>query len=334
MSGGKTEFLQDCVARDVVYHNACFSNFRSDCQIPKMFRSEEPARKQCSGRHDNTRLSAFDNVIQYLDTLDSEQVTVRDLVDIMADHLKDCESEAYSNIQMKTELIKHCGDEILFAQSPNQADVITLKKTATRILRDFYKQPRNLDTEAEKRRVIKAAADIIHSDIKSKASSRQEYPDSTAIENHRNYIPQTLRQFLEQVIRKKDASLKISVIGQALVQSTWPNTVIAQMQIGLAVQMHRTFGSRFLIDTLSHLGFCTSYIEVRKFELNTAVFHGIDLPETTDKHTVQFVADNVDHKQFTATTDGQNTFHGMGMIAVVTPGVSKPKKIPRKKVTM
>ena len=54
--------------------------------------------------------------------------------------------------------------------------------------------------------------------------------------------------------------------------------------------------------------------------------------ETTDKHTVQFVADNVDHNS--ATIDGQNTFHGMGMIAVVTPGVSKPRKIPRKKVTM
>ena len=38
----------------------------------------------------------------------------------------------------------------------NQADVITLKKTATTVLRDFYKQPRNLDTEAEKLRVIKA----------------------------------------------------------------------------------------------------------------------------------------------------------------------------------
>ena len=126
-------------------------------------------------------------------------------------------------------------------------------------------------------------------------SSREEYPDSTAIENHRNYIPETLRQFLEQVIRKKDANLKISAIGQALVQTTRPNTVIAPLQIGLAVQMHRTFGSRFLIDTLSHLGFCTSYTEVRKFELNAAVFHGIDLPETTD--TVQFMADNVDHKK-------------------------------------
>ena len=160
-------------------------------------------KKSCSGRHNNARLSAFDNVIQYLDTLDSEQVTVRDLVHIMAEHLKDCESEAYSNIHMKSKRTKHYGDEILFAQSPNQADVITLKKTATTILRDFYKQPRNVDTEAEKLRVIKAMTDIIQSDIKSMASSREEYPDSTAIENHRNYIPETLRQFLEQIIPRK-----------------------------------------------------------------------------------------------------------------------------------
>ena len=43
---GGIEFLQDCVAHDVVYHNACFSNFRSDCQIPKMFQGEESARKK------------------------------------------------------------------------------------------------------------------------------------------------------------------------------------------------------------------------------------------------------------------------------------------------
>ena len=85
---GENIFLQDCVAHDV-YHNTCFSNFRSDCQIPQMFWSEEPARKQSySGRHNNTRLSAFDNAIQYLDTLDSEQVTVRDLVDMMAETFK------------------------------------------------------------------------------------------------------------------------------------------------------------------------------------------------------------------------------------------------------
>ena len=69
---------------------------------------------------------------------------MRDLVDIMAERLQDCESKAYSNIHMKTKLIKHYGDEILFAQSPNLADVITLKKTATTILRNFTNNPEML----------------------------------------------------------------------------------------------------------------------------------------------------------------------------------------------
>ena len=118
------------------------------------------------------------------------------------------------------------------------------------------------------------------------ASSREEYPDSTAIENHRNYIPETLRQFLEQVIRKKDASLKISAIGQALVQSTRPNTVIAPLQIGLAVQMHRTFGSRFLIDTLSHLGFCTSTMKLKS--LNSTQRYSIESISLKRRTSTQF----------------------------------------------
>ena len=63
---GKIEFLQDCVAQDVVYHNACFSNFRSDCQIPKMFRSEEPARKKILGGitiHDSLHLTMSSNTL-------------------------------------------------------------------------------------------------------------------------------------------------------------------------------------------------------------------------------------------------------------------------------
>ena len=46
---------------------------------------------------------------------------------------------------------------------------------------------------------------------------------------------------------------------------------------------------------------------------------------------VQYVADNVDHN--IRTLDGNNTFHGMGMIAAITPGVSKSKTIPRVNVT-
>lgn len=39
---------------------------------------------------------------------------------------------------------------------------------------------------------------------------------------------------------------------------------------------------------------------------------------------VQYVADNADHN--TCTIDGNNTFHGMGIIATITPGVTNQKR--------
>ena len=49
------------------------------------------------------------------------------------------------------------------------------------------------------------------------------------------------------------------------------------------------------------------------------------------KHHMQFVADNVDHN--IATLDGTGTFHGMGIIAAVTPGIRITKPVPRVIVT-
>ena len=43
------------------------------------------------------------------------------------------------------------------------------------------------------------------------------------------------------------------------------------------------------------------------------------------------MADNVDHN--IRTPDGHNTFHGMGMIAAVTPATSRTGQIPRVSVT-
>ena len=40
---------------------------------------------------------------------------------------------------------------------------------------------------------------------------------------------------------------------------------------------------------------------------------------------VQWSADNVDHN--IGTIDGKNTFHGMGMVASVTPGILAPGRI-------
>ena len=96
--------------------------------------------------------------------------------------------------------------------------------------------------------------------------------------------------------------------------------------MGLAVQLHHSF----LIDTLHHHGFCSSYQEVQMFNQNAALIQGTNIPSFNGEF-VQYAADNVDHNS--RTLNGNNTFHGMGMIAVVTPGTKHNYNVPRRKVT-
>ena len=51
------------------------------------------------------------------------------------------------------------------------------------------------------------------------------------------------------------------------------------------------------------------------------------LPTEVADSNIQFSADNVDHNL--RTIDRYDTFHGMGMIAMVTPGIYFTDPIPR-----
>ena len=54
---------------------------------------------------------------------------------------------------------------------------------------------------------------------------------------------------------------------------------------------------------------------------------GTDIPNLTPDQVVQYAADNVDHNKITI--DDRNTFHGMGMIATITPATKSSYHIPR-----
>ena len=81
------------------------------------------------------------------------------------------------------------------------------------------------------------------------------------------------------------------------------------------------------------MGFSTSYSEVQIFEKNaaasavTGVLDGLD----TSDAMLLFAADNVDHN--IVSLDGKGTFHGMGMIAAITPGQDVTHKIRRHKIS-
>ena len=84
------------------------------------------------------------------------------------------------------------------------------------------------------------------------------------------------------------------------------------------------FGSRWLVDELSRLGFSISYDEVNRYKQSVIESESLDnlLAEYLPSAFTQWVADNVDHN--VASLDGTGSLHGMGIIAVSTPKDNVP----------
>ena len=85
-----------------------------------------------------------------------------------------------------------------------------------------------------------------------------------------------------------------------------------------------TLPQKLLIDSLHRLKFCCSYQEVQTLGKNAAVTQGTSILNHTSEF-VQYVAGNADHNL--RTLDGNDTFHGMGLIATATPGTKQTQVI-------
>ncbi|XP_068708169.1 uncharacterized protein [Montipora foliosa] len=297
-----------------------------------LFASEQPdVKKRKIGRPpDEEKNDTFFKVARFLQENDDEQITVVDLVEKMEEYLADSASTAYSRTHMKARLQEHFSDQIIITEINGKPNVVTFRSTVANILHDFHAQPKNVDLETEKLNIIRTASKLIKSDIKLIKTSNDIYPlIETEAETNANFLPQTLKLFLEGLLASKD-DVKVASIGQAIIQAARPRVILAPLQVGLGVQLHHHFASRFLIDTLHRLGFCSSYQETQLFNQNAALDQGTDIPDYNGEF-VQYIADNVDHN--VRTLDGNDTFHGMGMVATVTPGTKPTSCVPRRKVS-
>lgn len=334
--------VHDLHAADAVYHHLCSNNFRTNKQIPAAFQNETSfAKKLKLGRPQlQERADAFLEAVRYLEENDDKQITVPDLIRHMEDSLVESNHSAYSPQHMKQKLQELYGDRIIITEINGKPNVVTFRSTAEAVLQDFYHQEKKeCDAEVEKLRVVETAAKLIRNDIKSIQTSNSVYPTSEEMLSEDaciNFLPETLKVLLEKLIIGKPSSpflphitsitfftgstarKKIASIGQAIMQAVRPRVLLVPLQIGLGVQLHHHYASRFLIDSLHHHGFCCSYQQVQEFERSAAFSRGTDIPNFNNQF-LQYIADNADHN--IQTLDGNNTFHGMGMIAVVTLGL-------------
>ena len=283
---------------------------------------------------EQARSQAFLEVARYLEENDDEQITINDLVSHMDDILADSKHCAYTCTHTKEKLKEHFGDRLMQSNINGKPNVITFRHTANEILHEFHQSNKKSDPDAEKIKIIETAGKIIKDEIKSVATSPLHYPiysDLTSVDECVNYLPETLRVLLGIIIAGKDTIFKVASIGQAIMQACRPRVLLAPLQLGLGIQLHHHFSSRFLIDSLHHHGFCSSYNDVQQFEGDAAFTHNVSVPNFTTQF-MQNAADNVDHNIWTI--DGNDTFHGMGMISMITPGAfTKGVPIPKGNIT-
>ena len=329
-------FGNDLRAPDCVYHKQCSINFRTGRDIPEQFRTGPVTKRKRPGRPKNgDQEQAFLKMCEYLQRNDEEQMTVSDLVSIMSDHLSEEESVPYGNQYMKEKLKGHFGDSIHISEGEGLHDLITMTENTSKILRDYFKSMQSGDEESQKHAIINTAAKLLKSDIKTYIPSvTDQYPPSQTLRlgSALDYLPKSLHSMLNIMFVGTDKNEKVASIGHSIIQATRPRAVIAPLQIGLASQLHFLYKSRFLVDTLSTMGFCSSYGELKRFQMNAAGVVAPDILGDNVPDMVVFAADNVDHNILTI--DGRGSFHGMGMIAATTPATQCTYVIPRKNVSL
>ena len=255
---GRISFYSDLHAKDYIYHKQCSQGKRKE----KAF--ENKKRKVSSGRPvDARREQDFRQMCEYFVENDDEQQTTAYLTEKCTDFLL-VGVEPYSRKYVKEKLAQYYGKSIYICTKNSVEDLVTMKETTEKILRDHYKSSKDDDENSQKLSVLKASALILKTDIESIERELESYPNTNSldIQSALGFLPESLPFFLNHLFPGKNTDCELAGIGHALIQSTRPRAIISPLQIGLAVQLHYHFRSRFLTDISYNLGFCSSYSEV------------------------------------------------------------------------
>lgn len=211
--------------------------------------------------------------------------------------------------------------------------MVTLRRTADKIIKNFHKN--NACNGDEKKYIIKTAAKLIKEDIKSISQQTNLFPTSNGLhkENALSFVPSSLQELLSEMFAEKAKEVKLAFIGQAIMQAVRPRALICPLQLGLAVDFHNFFQSKYAVEVLDACGFGASYSTVVQYERSAALCKGTTFSDGafSDKYCVQYISDNADYNP--RTLDGRNTLHVMGMVATVTPAIKTVTCVPKIKVS-
>lgn len=234
---------------------------------------------------------------------------------------------AYSDKYMKIQLQEHFGQQhIRFVRNKG---LVVLSSMQDSIVEQFHQSKRVADPEQEKLRLVIAAGNLIHEEIRCHEKglvSVSEYPSLRDLDPERMSaeLPIALRVLLSRILRNKThRQLRIASIGQSIAQVSRPKTLQMKIPLALAIQLHHSHASRQLNETMWRLGYAESYTTVQHFERDAAILSNSSdatpVQEDPPQCLRQYIADNVDWNS--ATIDGKGSIHVQGMMGAVTPSL-------------
>ncbi len=125
--------------------------------------------------------------------------------------------------------------------------------------------------------------------MKSQIQHKDVYPKYEEMAEADIISARLTEHILTVSIHKCRIKIENSFNRQAIMQATRPRAILSPLQLGLGVQLHHHFASKFLIETLHKHGFSCSY-KVIKFERSAAVGSGIEVADPTPDTFIQYVS--------------------------------------------
>ena len=244
----------DLVAAEARYHKSCYTKFRKVKYEPEQDKLNIPGRPA-----DSKRTEYFEAICKWLES-EGELYSLSEV------HQKMIEvagtEDVFSSKWLKTKLLEKYNDHIFFAEIGGKSNVVCLRKVADYFITDKWYSDRKLSSEDEAERIISAAAKLIIGDIRSAEMDCDYYPANELIEcvdQGKDWLPPYLRLFMGKLIK---SPIRQASIGQAIVNVTQTRLSVPPIPFGLGVELDNVFGSKWLLNELSALGFCVSPSEV------------------------------------------------------------------------
>ena len=110
----------------------------------------------------------------------------------------------------------------------------------------------------ESKRIAKTTAKLIREAIRNFNHPTSTYPSTDDIRDTKNYVPELLEFFVNEIAR---SPVKQNSISQTIFPATRPRSLLP-LQFALAVATGNRIASKWLNTVLSKLGFDVNYDEV------------------------------------------------------------------------